>query len=70
MRFRDREKSLNAICAEVENEVQYWSQRYTNQPINEALAQVIAVAVTTGIRKALEEQYTDEDFEKDIGLKS
>ena len=70
MRFRDREKSLNAICVEVENEVQYWSQRYTNRPINEALAQVIAVAVTTGIRRALEEQYTDEDFEKDIGLKS
>lgn len=45
----------------------------TGQPLNAAIAQMISMSVMSvmeGIRALVEEQYTDEDFEKDLTLRS
>jgi hypothetical protein len=39
------------------------------QSIDETLARAIGHAVAEGFKVMMENQYTDEDFEKDIGLK-
>lgn len=69
MNFRDKEKAMQEIMIAAENEAQYWSSAMTNQPLNSALAQIIGAAVAAGIRKAIEVQYTQDDFEKDLDLK-
>ncbi len=39
------------------------------QPISDALSRAIGQAVVEGFKTMMENQYTDEDFEQDIGLK-
>lgn len=69
MNFRDKDAAMAEIMIAAENEAQYWSNAMTNQPLNSALAQIIGAAVAAGIRKAIEVQYTQDDFEKDLTLK-
>ena len=40
------------------------------QPISDALSRAIGQAVAEGFRTMMENQYTDEDFEQDIGLET
>lgn len=70
MNFRDKEKAMQEIMTAAENEAKFWSSAMTNQPLNSVLAQIIGAAVAAGISKAIEVQYTQDDFEKDLDLKS
>jgi hypothetical protein len=38
-------------------------------PVSQAVSDAIAAAVTAGIKRAIEEMYTDEDFERDLSLR-
>jgi hypothetical protein len=69
MTFRDKEDAMRQIVYEAQGEAQYWSNSLMNQPLNYAISQIIGYAVAAGIRKAIELQYTQDDFEKDIQLK-
>lgn len=39
------------------------------QPMTNAIAQAISMAIAEGFRTMMEAQYTDDDFERDLGLK-
>lgn len=73
---REKENFLHDLEQDVKNSildgfVYYSNSYYGSSSIN--LNEVISTAVALGIRRAMEklieEQYTDEDFENDIGLK-
>ncbi len=71
MRFKlNKEQMFWAIASEAQMAAKNASYCLTNQPMNEALAQIIGQAVAAGFKKMMDEAYTDDDFEKDIGLKS
>lgn len=69
MAFKDKDRAMSEIMAAAESEAQYWSQALYSRPMNDALAQIIGHAVAAGIKRALELQYSHEEFEQDIGLK-
>lgn len=69
MNFRDKDRALSEIMTAAEAEAQYQSHLMQGLPISNALAQIIGAAVAAGIRKAIEVQYTQDDFEKDMTLK-
>lgn len=69
MAFKDKDKAMNEIAIASQNEAQYWSQSLMNQPMNHAIAQIVGYAVAAGIRKAMELQYSQDDFENDLTLK-
>ncbi len=73
-------KSLDDVIYDIEEEVkfevtqafkapspEYYGQE-VNISINDLIAKAITKGVTVGIRKLIENQYTDEDFENDMGI--
>ena len=72
----DKEQFLSGLRDNVHVEIQnafavqynYYGQP-TNINLNELISTAINAAVVTAIRDLIEAQYTDEDFERDMGLK-
>lgn len=71
---KDREEVLSDINQAVQNQlyqIQNASYSVDSQQLKshmQNLPWLIGQAVTAAFRKMLESQYTDEDFEKDLGL--
>lgn len=70
MMFKDKEKAFQEIADTASAEAQFWASGHLNRPIDLNLAQIIGAAVAAGIQKAIELQYSQEDLESDLGLKS
>lgn len=70
---KSKEDMLNEIQARasavVYNDFANMNMRVDTQSVTWTFQQAIAKAVAEGFRVMLENQYTDEMFEKDIGLK-
>lgn len=70
---KPRQEVLDEIqaraAAAVYNDFASMNMRVDTQSVTWTFQQAIAKAVTEGFRVLLENQYSDEMFEKDIGLK-
>ena len=66
--FKDNEQALNLIFNEVDHIVRQRGAAIYGNDVNHRFANLIAAAVEAAFRKAIEIQYTDQDFESDIGL--
>lgn len=60
-------RAMSAANSALQNGFGYNNQAM--QPLVNAIAQAIAQATAESFRVMMEQQYTDEDFERDIGLK-
>ena len=60
-------RAQSAASSALQNGFGYNNQAM--QPLTQAISQAIAMAVAESFKVMMEQQYTDEDFEKDIGLK-
>ena len=71
MMFKNgHEDALNAIEREALNSARIALNAADYTPMKDAIAQAIAAAVATGIQTMLEQQYSHEDFERDLNLKT
>lgn len=61
-----RDRAIHLIEAEVETAAQIASMNLKGHQMNDALAKIIAAAVTAGIKALVDQQYTDQDFENDV----
>lgn len=67
--FKDgKDRAMNAVSSAAMMAAQNASYSMTGQPLNQALAFMIAEAVKAGIEEMLEQQYTYSDLERDIKL--
>lgn len=65
-----KDKALADIECVAHTAAQQMSYVLTGHPINSALSQMIAAAVVAGIEEMLKQQYTYDDLDTDLGLKS
>lgn len=69
IRLKGKDSSLYNIEAEVRNAAHSAAYSLTGSPLNTAIEQIVTQAVMAGMRQLIKEQYTDEDFETDLGLR-
>ncbi len=73
---KQKEEVLNTINANVHSIVYSqlsqltYNQQVSMQALQQAIQNAISMGVEEGFRTLLENQYTDDDFERDITLKS
>lgn len=78
MRFKkDMDTLMHTVRTNVHNEVKrafvapttnYYYGQEVKFDMNDIIASAIAKGVAEGLRTLIDEEYTDEDFERDIGL--
>jgi hypothetical protein len=69
MMFKNgKDEAMWAIYNKVHIEVQTKFVELSGQPLNQALPDMIAHAITVGLAEMLKQQYSDEDLEKDLQL--
>lgn len=75
IKLKNQDASLQAIQNAVQQDLYYnlsniRIESYNNiDDIKQSIAKAVAEAVAQGFHKFLEEQYTNEDFERDMGLR-